>query len=696
MRKKRTLCNYRLVVLAIVLFLFAAILKLSYVVLAPTVDGVDIAAFANSRNLVSKTLYASRGDIYDVTGENLAQTVNSYTVVAYLDESRTTDEKNPAHITDAKSAAALLAPILGEEESDLVTTLSKDKYQVEIARNITELTKSKIDALNIPGIGFEDSLTRYYQSGTFASYIIGYAKTDENGEILGELGIEGYFNDVLKGENGVTNYQKDAYGYKISTPQTQEHTIEATSGSDIYLTIDSNIQLIAETAVSKLTKEDESTWSIISVMDATTGAIVASATSPTFNPNDLNTIENYLNPLVSYQYEPGSTMKTFSYAAAIEEGIYDGEELLTSGSIEVADVVISDFNKTGWGEISYDVGYAYSSNVSTTMLGLELGTKTLTDYYEDLGFGSKTGVELYGEVAGTVDFYYQSELANASFGQGISITPIQLMQAYTTLANDGVMLKPYIVDKIVDEKGNVKYTAKTEEVAKVYSASTMEYMSNLMYDAVYNSVSDIWEPSNVTITGKTGTAQIASPSGGYLQGETDVIRSFISVFPQEDPKYIFLIATEKYTGGTTKLAEITTTAIEEIASYAKITDEEANKDINPEITLKNYISTKVSETHKLLENSGLNIITIGTGEYITNQYPLKNYTLFKGDTLFLKTNSDEIIIPNLIGLSLNEVKTYASLANIDIEIEGYGYVSAQSLSEGTVLTEEASLKVVLE
>ncbi len=686
--------NYKFIYFVVILFLCVAIVRLSFVTLSNNVDGMNIEAFANSRNTVDETLYANRGQILDVTGENLAQTVNSYTLIAYLEESRTEDEDDIRHVIDKAQAASLLAPIINQEESEILEALNKDKYQVELEHDITELVKSQIEALNIEGLDFIESTTRYYKSGTFASYIVGYAKTAEDGQTIGELGIEQYFNEELTGTDGSSLYQVDAYGYKI--PNVPETTMPAVSGSDIYLTIDSNIQLIAENAINKINKEHTNEWSIITVMDANTGAIVASATNPSFNPNDLNTITNFLNPLTSFQYEPGSTMKTFSFAASIEEGLYDGNETFTSGSIDVADVVISDFNKYGWGDISYDTGYAYSSNVGTTLLALELGSATLMDYYERLGFGDKTGIELAGETYGKVDFYYQSELANASFGQGLSVTPIQMLQAYTAITNDGSILKPYIVDKIVDENGEIEYQAQREEVAKVYSKTTTDYMQNLMYNAVYNGASTLWRPENVTVIGKTGTAQIANPSGGYLDGAADYIRSFAAIFPKENPKYILYMASDRYTGPVSQLSDITTTAIEEIASYAKITDTEINHVVNEKQILSNYISSKTSDTIKNLEAIGLKPIVIGDGLYITNQYPLKSATVFAGDKVFLKTNYINITMPDITGYSANEVKTIANIMGIKYEIEGYGYVTTQNLEVNSLIAANSILKVTLE
>ena len=365
--KKRATVKISKVIILIVAFLFvAAIGKLSFVVLSNKVDGVDLQAMSASITTTEETLYANRGNIYDVNGELLATTVNAYTVIAYLDENRTTDPENPRHVIDKEGTAAALAPLLDMSEERILELLNRDSYQVELGpggRGITEVLKSAIEDLNLPGIDFiSDSKKRYYSNSTFASYIIGYAKENNEGKLVGELGVEGYYDDILSGTNGYTKYLKyTSSNYKI--PNTPDDTEPAVDGSDIYLTIDFDIQNKAENAVKTMQDKYNTDWAIFTVMDADTGAIVASATSPNFNPNDTNTITSYMNPLVSYQYEPGSVMKIFSFASAIEEGLYDGDETYQSGSIQVdSETDISDVDKT-WGVITFDTGFAYSSNV---------------------------------------------------------------------------------------------------------------------------------------------------------------------------------------------------------------------------------------------------------------------------------------------------------------------------------------------
>lgn len=697
MKKKKSRVKINRFFVGIFFFAFlCAIVKLSYVALSSNVDGMNLTEFADSRNTTKETLYASRGNIYDTNGEVLAKNVNSYTLVAYLSESRTTDPDNPKHVVDKESTAKALSEVLDMDYDYALSRLNVEgAYQVEFGtagRDLSENKKAEIEALDLDGIDFISGVKRYYKQGSAASYIIGYARTNEIGEIVGEMGIESYYNDELKGTDGETMYQKDAYGYQMGDAL---YTIEPVSGSDIYLTIDSQIQLILEDVLNTLEENYEFSWATFTVMDANTGAIVGSASSPDFNPNTLEGLTNYVNPLVGYTYEPGSTMKIFSWLAAMENGVYDGEETFMSGSVEVAGATIYDFNNAGWGEINYDTGFAYSSNVGATHLALKLGSEKLRTFYESLGFGSKTGIELPGEESGVLRLTYESELASASFGQGITTTPIQTLQALSILTNDGVMLKPYIVDKIVDENGNVTYEGERTELGKKVSSESIKKMNELMYDVVYNGLSTIWQPNNVTLAGKTGTAQIASSTGGYLTGNTNYIRSFAGVFPYEDPEYIIYVSVKQIDGGSSAVASAVTSAVESIANYANITNTDSDLDLSKIIDLSNYMSSNIETTTEELEKLNLKVIKIGNGNTIINQYPLKNTKVLVGSKIFLLTDGTEFTMPDMTGWSSSEVMSFCNLIGLKFSFTGYGVVKEFNLPVGEVIDLTKTLEITL-
>ena len=705
-RVRRIKLNSKLTMTIVGFFFCVIVIKLCYVVLSPNVDGIDLTQFADSRNTAKETLYADRGVIYDVNGKPLAKNANSYKIIAILSPSRTTDMSNPEHVVDKEHTAEAMCTVLATEEtmeqckSDLIGYFSQDLYQAELGNwgRISEDERQALLALDLPGIMFETlAKKRQYINSSWASYILGYARSNDEGEIVGEMGIESYFNEELSGKNGYVEYQKDAYGYKMAT--SSEIREDAVPGSDIYLSIDSDVQNILENSITNFSKDKELEWAIFVVMDAKTGAIVGSATNPNFNPNTLENLNSYLNPLVGYQYEPGSTMKIFSWLAALENGIYNGDDTFLSGSVTLSDgTKIKDFNNVGWGTINYDTGFAYSSNVAATNLGLKLGSAKLSDFYDLCGFGDKTGITLPGEEAGSIDFMYESELANASFGQGISMTPIQLLQAMSAFANDGVMVKPYIVSKIVDSNGNVTMESKQTEVERIASSESINKMKELMYNVVYNSFSynKGYAPSNVTIAGKTGTAQIASPTGGYLTGEYDYIKSFLGMFPYEDPQYVFYFATKQFKGSSNDIYHVVSSTIEDVANIVEVTKGQSDVDSSKIIEISQYISRETANVVEDLKKLGLSPVVIGNGTYVTNQYPLKGSKVISGSKVFIQTNDTTITMPDVAGWSTNELIRFCDFIRLSYTLNGYGKVLSTNIPTGTVIdTNTMNLEITL-
>lgn len=682
----------KFLVIGIVLLFGLIIGKLIYVSASTNIDGINIKKFALSRTTGNKILYASRGSILDSSGEVLAENVNSYTVIAYLDPIRTTKENNPQHVVDIDKTVSELAPIINMDEGRLRNLLSRDAYQVELGpegRGISELVKEKIEKLKLPGIDFIKESKRYYPYGSFASYIIGYAKKNDDGEIVGEMGIESHYNDELTGENGYYKYQKDAYGYKIANTPVQEK--KAKNGYNIELTIDSNIQMYLENAISDLVNNYSTDWVTITVADAKTGAIVGSASNPTFDPNKLN-ITNYNNPLVAYTYEPGSTMKIFSFASSIEEGLYNGDETYNSGKITVDDYEIKDWNNEGWGKITYDVGFTYSSNVAATLLAQKLKKEKMLDYYTKLGFGQKTGIELYGEMKGKVNFMYASELAAASYGQGITVTPIQMIQSLTCLTNNGVTVKPYVVKRITDQNNKVIYETDRQELNKVYSKETIEKIIDLM-DKTVNGEDNaatgvVYKTSEVRLIGKTGTAQYTSETGEYTKNSTKNIRSFAGVFPKDNPEYIIYVAIKDLDGTSRVMGNMTKNIVESIAKYKNLSERESNKDESKYVILNSYLNKNVDNVKEEIESLNLIPIIIGDGYVVTNQYPVNNKNIIINSKVYLKTNGENINMIDISGWTKTEVITLMNFMGVDYEINGTGKVVSTNIAPGNKISEK--------
>ncbi len=678
----------KLLIAFILLFFVIVIARLLYLGISPKIDGIDLKTFVANRNTRKKTTYAKRGTIYDSSSNVLARTINSYTVIAYLSESRSKGFKTPQHVVDKEKTAKELSPILGMSEEAILYLLNRNAYQVELGpggRGITELKKEEIEKLKLPGISFISSYKRYYQNDDFASYILGYVKTTDDGEMIGEMGIEQYYNDMLKGKDGFIVYQQDVNGYKI--PNTKEELKESKDGVDIYLTIDSNIQFFVEKYSKEAYEQYPCDWLFAVVADAKTGAILGSTSYPSFNPNIKN-ITNYLNPLVSFAIEPGSTMKIFTYMATMEKKMYDGNKTFKSGSIKIGENTIYDWKTDGFGEITYDEGFMLSSNVGISYLTKDYFTGSeLKEYFKKWGFGQKTGIELPYELTGTLNEKNNKaiEIANAGFGQGITVTPIQMVQALTMIANNGVMLKPYIVSKIVDEEDALVYEGKRTELGKVASSETVNNIKELMYKVIYNdlyySTGASYRMDGYDLIGKTGTAQYTNPyTGRYYYDNVNYIRSFAGMFPKDDPEIIIYVATKK-TYTQKGVSNIVKGLVKDIANYRSIfKNEETN---STTFKIDDYSNQNLMMVLDNLKDKFKDIVVIGDGDKIVNTYP-KNKVVSKDEKIFILTNSKNIEIPDFIGYSKREVDTYKKLTGIDITLEGNGYVYEQNKEDDKI------------
>lgn len=713
-RKQLKSWNFPKKLFGIFLFCFAVIYaQFAYLSLSPNIYGINMDEFAEARNTYSTTLYAKRGTIYDKEGNTLALNVSSYTVIAYLSPKRTGSNTEPLHVVDVEETAKKLSPILNMTEEALTTLLTKEAYQVELGpggRGITEVVKEEIEALNLPGIDFVETFKRYYPNGDFASYILGYAKQYEEQyevddvqkveyKIVGELGIEAMFEKQLTGTNGYLKYQRDRYGYKI--PDTPEEKIEAKDGYNVYLTLDSNIQRFTETAVKDTEQNFNPEWMTLTVMNAKTGEILASSSTPSFNPN-LRNITNYENPLVSYVYEPGSTMKVFTYMCAIESGKYDGNTIFKSGSVEIGDDVIGDWNGEGWGYISLDLGFEYSSNVGATYLVQNVINKTeLRDCLESYGFGEKTNIELPREMNGSLKFTYPIEVATASFGQGITTTAIQQLQALTIIANNGSMVKPYIIEKVVDPNTNeVIEENKTEKGEQIVKTSTINKVKDLMYNVVNGNngwtTGRAYRVDGFDIIGKTGTAQIYDANQKkYLDGVNNYIYSFAGMFPKDDPEIIIYAAMKKPTHSESYgLSTAVKKVIQDTAKYLNIYGESSQSTSTNEYELPSFSSKSVESVKQTLEGFNITPIIIGNGDKVIKQYPLKGTRVLSYDKVFLMTNDTNKTIPNLIGWSKKDVKTILDMLGVNYTLEGYGYVTSQSIEAGVSVTGNETITLI--
>ena len=515
--------------------------------------------------------------------------------------------------------------------------------------------------------------------------------------IVGELGIESNYEDKLQGSDGYIIYQQDKQGYKI--PDTPEEKVEAIDGYDVYLTLDSNIQRFAENSIKSLNENYNPKWSIVSVMDAKTGEILASATSPSYNPNSLPSNMSYQNPLVSYTYEPGSVMKIYTYMCAIETGKYDGSKTYLSGSYEFDDgTVMHDWDKKGWGYLNYDTGFSYSSNVGIINIIKDyLSLEQLRTCLEKYGFGNKTNVELSNEEIGSIKFNYETEIMAAGFGQGISTTPIQQLQALSIIANNGIMVKPHIINRIVNIETKKTLVTEIQKSEKLVNDKTISKIKDLMGSVISpnSPTGSRYYIDGFDIIGKTGTAQIFE-KGQYLTGNNDNIVSIALMYPKDNPQIIiYAAAKQPEKNATLALPSVIPELVQNISKYKRIFNDGSNKVSDISYKLETYISKNVKDVKPLLEKNNLKVIIIGDGDKIINQYPSKNATVIANDKVYLVTNGTNYTMPNMSNWSRYEVIKFCEIVGIDYSFDGFGYVASQNIPEGTKIDESTKLEVLL-
>ena len=701
-KKRKNNIKYSEIFIFISLLLFCLmIFRVIQLGMSKEIDGINLKSLASNRTTRTDVEEAKRGTIYSLNGDVLAQNVSSYKLIAYLDSKRTTNPKRPQHVVDKEETAEKLAPILGMEKDEILSYLNKENlYQTEFGtkgKGLNEIEKKQIEDLNLPGLGFIESFKRYYPKGNFASYIIGYTKTNDEGITKGEMGIEKQYNDILKGENGYTTYQKDLKGYKIAN--TPEIRVEAIQGKDIYLTIDENIQFFVEQAMTNSDKNYDWEWFTITIMDAKTGAILATSSSPSFDPNKRD-ISNYMDLFSQTPYEPGSTMKTFTYMAAMENNVYDGNETYKSGIFQTSDgTIIGDWDRGGWGVINYDKGYALSSNVGViNIIDRHMNSLMLRQYFRKLGFGRKTGIELPNENKGNLEFKYETEIFNAGFGQGITTTPVQNVKALTPLTNDGMLLKPFIVSKIVDSTtGDVILENKREEIERVASTATVQKMISLMDDCVngYGNTGSGYRVEGGELVGKTGTAQIAENGRGYLSGQEDIISSFAGVYPKSNPQIIIYASVKRPSGGSQKpVSNAVKEIVTNVSKYYGNEDTKAKPlEIN-DYEVPNFKNKKLDKVKQTLETNKISYEVIGEGDKVIEQSPNPKDIITTNDKIYLITNKEKKM-PNLIGKSSKVAKDILVKLGIKTKLDGVGYVTEQSISESTPIQENMEIELKL-
>ncbi|AOM83279.1 penicillin-binding protein [Salisediminibacterium beveridgei] len=681
--KRRKSMVYRGAFLFAVMLVLIAVLfsRFVYIQAAKEVQGEDLRTMIESRWTDSRTLHGKRGSILDRNGEIIAEEISSYTIVAIL------DDRYDRYVDDPLETASELANVLDMDKGLLTDYLSRDAAQVELgpsAKNLSYETMKKVENLDLDGIVFREDPRRYYPRQTFASHVIGYTERDMS---VARMGLENTLNEYLEGEAGSITYQRD--GRRRPLLNADEQIEEPVDGADVILTIDSKIQTAMEQTMNQVEEDYDPERMIAIAAHAKTGEILAMSNRPGFNPNHYEQIENYTNYAVASRFEPGSTMKMFTLAAAIEEDVYRGNDTYQSGSYQVTDRTVHDHNQgRGWGEITFDEGLRRSSNVAFSKLALEhLGEERLYDYIQSFGFREPTGIDLPNETTGMIADTYTIDTATTSFGQGSAVSPIQQVQAATAIANQGQMMKPYVVDQIIGgTKGDPVLEQKPEVAGNPVSAVTANRVLALLETAVSHETGTgrPYAIDGFKVAGKTGTAQIPNEdSPGYQSGHGNYIYSFLGMAPAQDPEVIVYVAVEKpdiepHVQGNEPVSKVFRQVMEQSLQYLNITPTEDDEGLPfaEEVTMPDHVGDAAEDTFNSLMETGFKVKKIGEGNQVAAQSPPPGTEAVNGETVLLVTNG-EVSMPDLTGWSLRSVYMLSELLDIEVDADGTGFVLHQ-------------------
>ena len=546
-----------LVGLAGVLFLIFSVQFFKIMVLGNT-HGVDLRAEINDKIHQKRTLAAKRGTIYDASGSPIAVDATNYSLYAVLTSEWSKNADTPDYVTDVNKTAEALSKHISLPKEEIAKLLSqKDVSQVEFGtagKNLSVQVKEKIEAEKLPGIKFSESPARYYPNGIFASHLIGYTDTVEETvdnktitSLVGKTGLEGLYNDQLTGTAGEVEYSVDGNGYVIT--DTEKVTKQPKDGMNLTLTIDKRLQTYLESLVSQADKNYQPVQMTAMLVDPKTGNIIAATQRPTYNSTTKEGINvQWNNLLMDQAFEPGSTMKVLALAAAINEGVFDPNEKYKSGSVKIYTDLVRDYNKVGWGTITYLEGLAHSSNVAFVHIIQKIGVEKWKQYLEAFGFGKSTNSGFVNEVSGSNPFNSYLQQLSTGFGQGITVTPYQMMQAFTAIANGGQMQKLRLVDHLTDPDTGKETPNPTTALGKVISPETAKKTLQFLYEAtrMKNGTAYDFNIDGEKVAAKTGTAEFINPeTGKYYSNGNNYIFSVVGFAPYDDPKYILYITVKQ-------------------------------------------------------------------------------------------------------------------------------------------------------
>lgn len=696
------------------------------------VEGASLKEMMYDQLITSEILTPKRGSIYDSTGKTLAISAQVDTVSVDPRKFVQTDEDGDVDEFKTKAYREKIAKSFSDifelDYEEILNKISTDSSFVVIAKKVE---KDKIDRLKewmekeevYSGISIDEDTKRYYPYNNLASSLIGFCNDDNQGS----EGLEYYWNSTLTGTDGKIVTSQDALRDYI--PDENQTYIAPQNGSDLTLTIDANIQSIAEKYLKQGCIENEaSRGGNVIIMDPNTGDILAMATYPDYNLNDpytpthidskewnkmssedqTNTLYSlYKNRAISDTYEPGSVFKIITSAVALEEDLATTDTANSykcTGVYNVSGVNISCSHGAVHGNLSLRQALEKSCNAAFMQIGQKIGAKTLYSYYDAFGFFDKTNFASVGEASS--NFWNLSdvgpiELATMSFGQRFNITPIQMITAVSAVANGGNLMQPRIVKEIKDTSTGAVQTVEPVTVRQVISKETSEKMLDMLESVVTDGTGKYAQVKGYSIAGKTGTSE-PSP-GAEDQGN---VASFAAISPVESPQLVVLVTIYGPQGdnndGSTVAAPIAAQILNEVLPYMQVPTDSTYSSNTEKITLPDVTNKTVGEAKKILEEAGFTVSTNGSDEdVITEQMPRKGTSLIENSIIKLYTSEDEtkvsVTVPDLKMKTISQAKQLLKEKNLNIDIKGSsGVILTQDPISGTSVEEGSIITVTLQ
>lgn len=692
---------------------------LGHVVYWQLVRGAELSQAALEQQTRDKTISSKRGSILDRNGNVLAASVAVETITA----SPVDVKKNDKSIEEISQG---LATVLEMEYEDVYNKLNRDTSYVIIKRKVDKSVGDKVRAYlddnDVSGFSLISDTKRYYPYDNLASHVIGFAGTDNQGL----AGIELEYDSYLKGATGRLITASDASGSAM--PFDYEKLVDPEDGLDVVLTIDENIQRIAEKYLEQAVEENQlANGACCVVMEVKTGEILAMATKPDFNLNDpfvitdeekLEEINEYpegeernkkyseelnrlwRNKAVVDAYEPGSTFKIFTSAMAIEENVITSNEIFyCNGYKHVANYNINCWKHAGHGPQNFVRAVQNSCNPAFIEIGARVGASKFYEYMSGLGFREKTGIDLPGEDLGLMherSSFNEVELATYSFGQGFTVTPIQMITAVNAIANDGMMIKPHVVKRFVDSEGNVVKEFGKEEIRQIVSESTSKQLREVLESVVSEGSGSGAYIRGYRVGGKTGTSE-KTP-----RGNNKYVASFIGIAPSDDPEIICLVLLDEPTTGVYFGGIIATpvarSIMEETLAYLELEPSYTVEELaTMETTVPNVVGMTITEANIALENASLKYALDGSGDVVLNQLPKAGVKVNQKSTVMLYTEEEmtntTTTVPDLLNMTVSQAATAISNAKLNINVVGAGSTTSneavlsykQSVEPGSVV-----------